>query len=102
MTRTVEVLNVYWHHMFECDYLIHFYNVLYNCPRYVVLGKLAAPNWDSSKFSFTQTLDSWNESCTIKYKGRTIGEFQVHNNRDCFKFRFNMDGIVGLLNDGML
>lgn len=102
MTRTVEVLNVYWRHMFECDYLIHFYNILYNCPKYVVLGKLATPKWDPSQFSFTQTLDSWNESCTIKHKGRAIGEFQVHNNRDCFKFRFNMDGMVGLLNDGML
>lgn len=102
MTRTAEVLNVYWRHIFECDYLIHFFNILNDRPRYVVLGKLSAPKWDSSQFSFTQTLDSWNESCTIKYKGRAIGEFQVHNNRDCFKFRFNMDGIVGLLNDGML
>lgn len=28
MTRTAEVLNVYWRHIFECDYLIHFFNIL--------------------------------------------------------------------------
>ena len=31
---------------------------------------------------------------TVKYDGISIGEFQVHKNRECFKFRFNLDNFV--------
>jgi len=31
----------------------------------------------------------WNESTTIKYNNKTIGEIQIHNNRNCIKTRFN-------------
>lgn len=93
MTRTVDVLNVYWQYMFDCDYLIHFYNVLnsVDSPRFIVFGKAAVPNWDENCFRFSQTLSSWNESCTLYYNGYSIGEFQAHNHRNCLKFRFNMD-----------
>ena len=93
MTQTADVLNVYWRYMFDCDYLIHFYNVLNGYPRFVVFGKAIVPNWEEGKFTFSQTLDSWNESCTVRYKGFSIGEFQAHNNRNCLKFRFNMDAV---------
>ena len=33
----------------------------------------------------------------VKYDGITIGEFQVHKNRNCFKFRFNMQNLLNLL-----
>lgn len=93
MTRTVDVLNVYWKYMFDCDYLIHFYNVLNSVglPRFIVFGKAVVPGWDENCFGFSQTLNSWNESCTLYYNGYSIGEFQAHNNRNCLKFRFNMD-----------
>lgn len=98
MTRTKDVMDVYWKHMFDCDYLIHFYDVLNrSVPNYVVFGKAAVPNWSNGDFSFSQSLRSWNESCTLYYKGYSIGEFQVHNNRDCFKFRFNMDNLRSAL-----
>lgn len=49
-------------------------------------------------FSFTRlTLEEWNESNTVKYGGITIGEFQVHQNRNCFKFRFNMQNLLEIL-----
>ena len=55
--------------------------------------------WKREKFSFTkETIDKWNESNTVKYDGKTIGEFQVHNNRVCFKFRFQMQNLIDLLN----
>ena len=42
--------------------------------------------WEKEKFTFTrQTIEKWNESNTVKYDGISIGEFQVHNNRNCFK-----------------
>lgn len=44
----------------------------------------------------------WNESNTVKYSNVSIGEFQVHNKRNCFKFRFNMDGINKLIESGEL
>ena len=70
-------------------------------PKYIVIKKTSSPIWDPAKFSFTKkTVAEWNESNTVKYEydGVAIGEFQVHNNRDNFKFRFNMAGIYKLMN----
>lgn len=68
----------------------------------LVLLSFEQPMWDKNNFSFTQTLDSWNESNTVKYCGVSIGEFQVHNNRDCFKFRFDMKKIMRLIDNNVL
>jgi hypothetical protein len=54
---------------------------------------------ENSDFSFTKTAD-WNESSTVKYKKHSIGEFQVHNNRNGVKFRFNMDKLLPFIADG--
>lgn len=100
-----EVTDMYWRNLFDCDYYLHFYNLgSYANPlgNYLFLEKEQPPVWDSDKFSFTQTLDSWKESNTLKYCGVSIGEFQVHRNRNCFKFRFNIDGIVRLFNLGCI
>ncbi len=102
------VLYHYWINLFECDHMLYFYNVLDGLGRVgknfdcICLQKLNPPKWDKSKFYFSQTLDSWNESCTVKYMSRqgyyvSIGEFQAHNHRNCLKFRFNMQGILDLL-----
>lgn len=100
------LINMYWKNMFDCDYLILFYNLENHADplrNYKVFGKKGTlPVWDKSKFSFTQTVDSWNESNTLKYCGISIGNFQVHRNRDCFKFRFDMKGIMGLLDAGLI
>jgi hypothetical protein len=69
-------------------------NKLTSSPIVRLYEKSHSPNWDMKKISFTQTLASWNESCTVKYDGISIGEFQVHNNRNCFKFRFNFSGLI--------
>ena len=54
--------------------------------------------WKKEKFSFTRpTLEEWNESNTVKYDGLSIGEFQVHSNRNCYKFRFNLSNLLKLL-----
>lgn len=94
-----KLLEIYWEHLFECDYLIYFYNILNPTgrltgnPHYKVLLPIEYPIFDKQYITFTQTENSWNESCTIKYKGKAIGEFQVHNNRNCFKFRFNFKNL---------
>ena len=98
----------YWTFLFHCDYLIYFFDILDNSgkiqqhPKAIVLSKLIPPIWNPDLFSFTQTYSSWNESNTVKYNGVSIGEFQVHTNRDCFKFRFNMEGILKLIESGSL
>ncbi len=96
MTRTAEVLDVYWRYMFDCDYLIYFFNVLNNAgsTNYMVFGKAPVPKWHNNQFSFSKTLNTWNESCTLRYNGYSIGEFQAHNNRNCLKFRFKMGGLI--------
>lgn len=107
--RIGNIINVYWQHLFSCDYLLYVYNVikkdkLLDEPYFMMFKKsYNPPSWDSSKFSFTRnTPKSWNESNTLKYCNYSIGEFQVHKNRDCLKFRFNLDGIIKLLNDGII
>ena len=100
LTDTVTLLTEYWKNLFDCDYLIYVYDVLTSSnqlsrsPSARLFEKSRSPQWEKSKISFTQSLATWNESCTVKYYGISIGEFQVHNNRDCFKFRFNISGLI--------
>jgi hypothetical protein len=37
---------------------------------------------------------TWNESTTIKIGGIAIGEFQVHNHRNCVKFRWMFEKLL--------
>lgn len=104
INRIDEMINIYWKNIFDCDYLILLYNVfeqsggMYSQPAFKIFGRAAElPDWDCSQFSFTQTIDSWNESCTLKYYGVTLGNFQVHRKRNCFKFRFDMKGVLYLI-----
>jgi hypothetical protein len=98
----VELLAEYWKLLFHCDYLIWVYDVVKNDghlssnPRAVLYEKAVSPDWDRSKITFTKNPTNWNESCTIRYSSVSIGEFQVHNNRNCFKFRFNGKGLSAL------
>lgn len=106
LTQIDKLLAIYWDHTFSCDYLLHIYDVVdnndvpTNHPKYVAFTKQSSPIWDPNKITFTKpSVSAWNESNTVKYgdNGVPIGEFQVHNNRDNFKFRFNMQGIVKLI-----
>ena len=55
--------------------------------------------WDKGLITFTKpTVEDWKESNTVKYDGVTIGEFQVHSNRNCFKFRFDLEGLKYIVN----
>ena len=47
-------------------------------------------------FSFTKEGADWNESTTLKYKGISIAEVQIHKNRT-FKFRFIMKALQKFL-----
>ena len=104
------IIQEYWKNLVECDYLLFFYNIvdknenISKNPEYIIVTKeLELPNFKKENFSFTKTLENWNESNTIKYsvsnneKPISIGEFQVHKNRNCFKFIFNLKNILKIL-----
>ena len=56
---------------------------------------------EKCEISFTKNPTDWNESSTLriiyKYKKYSIGEFQIHNNRDGVKFRFNRHNFHNLI-----
>ena len=58
-------------------------------------------NWTNYNISFTRTIKNkkWNESSSISINGITIGEFQIHNKRDCVKFRWSFEKLINLFND---
>ena len=43
------------------------------------------------------TIETWNESSSVKYNGVPIGEFQIHNNRNCVKFRFHFKNLCDMI-----
>ncbi len=100
LSNTTELLTAYWENTFDCDYMIYVYNVLTDeeqlsaGPTVNLYKKIKSPSWDKSHLTFTQNQDSWNESCTVKFDDISIGEFQVHKNRNGFKFRFNFGGLM--------
>lgn len=52
-------------------------------------GDVPDRTFEKSDFSFTRTLEDWNESVTVKYEGKTVMEFQLHANRSGYKIRLD-------------
>lgn len=98
LEKTHLMMPIYLANTFDCDYLLW----LYYQPKikeYKIIKKedISHYAWKKENVTFTQTLESWNESCTVKYKGITLGEYQVHSHRNNYKFRFNLDNLCYLL-----
>lgn len=98
-THIADIMPIYVEHLFDSDWLLWIY---LEKDKYTF--KAISQNdikeyiWDKSKFSFTKpSIEQWNESNTVKYDGLTIGEFQIHNHRSCFKFRFNLANLLTLI-----
>ena len=54
--------------------------------------------FDKKHFSFTNTIASnWIESNSVKYKGKTVMELQLHKNRTGYKVRLHRDNFPELL-----
>ena len=55
-------------------------------------------DWMLGECVFTKkTVSAWNESSSIRFRNIPIGEFQIHNNRNNIKFRFNFRNLLKLL-----
>jgi hypothetical protein len=92
------MMPIYVANTFECDYLLWLY-FEDSRKEYRIFNKenIVHFQWNKADFSFTKDLQSWNESCTVKYRGVTLGEYQVHSRRNNYKFRFNFDNLCILL-----
>jgi len=57
--------------------------------------------WNNKQVSFSHIIKckDWNESTGIIVNNITIGEFQVHNHRDCIKFRWCFEKLLDLFKD---
>ncbi|MFI3306931.1 MAG: hypothetical protein R3Y21_00010 [Mycoplasmatota bacterium] len=102
-----DMIPIYLYHLFKEDYLLWVYKnkrSLFNGMEYEfdIIEKDFGANfkWDCTLFAFSKkTIDEWNESNTVYYNGISLGEFQVHNNRNCYKFRFNFKNLIQIINN---
>ncbi len=97
--QTDELLQEYLKRLFVTDYIFHFHKIKEKYDLLIVESKLSKVfQFDKKLITFTKpTIEEWNESNTVKYNGKTIGEFQVHNNRGSLKFRFNFKTMLELI-----
>ena len=96
-----KMLPIYTKYLFDSDYLLWIYNKGGQWD-YKILEKDFGKNvvWIKDDISFTKTTqEEWNESNTIKYRGKRIGEFQFHHHRNCYKFRFDFENLVDLIDE---
>lgn len=92
-----QMLNIYSQYTFDCP--IIYYNQHFDKLLFIKLKNNI--NWNEHNITFKHLLENkiWNESAVIRINNITIGEFQVHNHRNCIKFRWNFEKILSLFND---
>lgn len=87
-----KMLNIYFKTTFDCPI------VYYNKKKDLLLfiKTLSEIDWTQCviEFSHIKKNKVWSESSTISINNVTIGEFQVHNHRDCIKFRWAFENIL--------
>lgn len=97
-----DIIPIYVSHLFDSDYLLRIKESDSKRKAYSFTitekAKGSTFEWNPELFSFTKgTIEEWNESNTVRYNGTTLGEFQVHKHRNCYKFRFNFDNLLSIL-----
>lgn len=98
------LIPIYIDHMFDSDYLLRIsknYNpITGQLFEYEIYPKSFGMNveWNKEEFTFSKkSVNEWNESNTVYYKGISLGEFQIHSNRNCYKFRFHFKNLIKLI-----
>ncbi len=96
-TNVKILLEIYALNTFDCP--IVYYNKHKNMILFVKLKE--SINWSTYNISFSHIIKNkkWNESSSIIINGNTIGEFQIHNHRDCIKFRWSFEKLLNLFNN---
>ncbi len=93
------IMPIYVQHLFDSDWLLWIYEEKggFN-HKEICKDDIKEFAWKKDNFSFTKnTIEEWNESNTVKYDGLSVGAFQVHQNRNCFKYRFNMPNLLKII-----
>lgn len=99
LNHIADIMPMYVSHLFDSDWLVWIYQ---KKPDYtfkaISQSDIKEFVWHKDRFTFTKpSVEQWNESNTVKYEGLSIGEFQVHTHRSCFKFRFNLANLLELI-----
>ena len=91
------LLELYALNTFDCP--IVYYNQNKNIILFVKLKENI--NWTNYDILFSHLIKNknWNESSSIYINGINIGEFQIHNHRDCIKFRWSFEKLLDLFKD---
>jgi hypothetical protein len=94
--NVTSLLEIYTLNTFDCP--IVYYNKHKNMILFVILKE--SIDWTKYNISFSHIIKNkkWNESSCIIINGITIGEFQIHNHRDCIKFRWSFEKLLNLFN----
>lgn len=100
--NSLEMINNYLKNCFCCDVTL-VYKFDKGCVYSIEKGGNGNVEFDKDlTFSTSKTIENWNESNTvyvdIDTKRFSLGEVQIHNNRDCIKFRFNVETLVHMIN----
>jgi len=90
-----KLFNIYYKNLFKCNYLLWIKKNNINI-NYQIIKKPNILKLNPKLFSFTKNIKTWKESNTLKYNNISIGVFQMHNNRNCIKFRFNLKNLLNL------
>lgn len=98
MTNKELIVKEYWRNLFPCDHniWIRYENQDWKAT-YIHKSTTTTTPFFTNNLETTRTLEQWVESNTVKYQGKSIGEIQIHRNRNCIKFRFNMSNCLKFL-----
>lgn len=86
------MLYIYFDLTFDCP--IIYYNKMKNKLQLIKAIKNIEWNVLNVDFSHLKKQKQWVESSTISINSVTIGEFQIHNHRDCIKFRWAFENLL--------
>ena len=94
------LMQKYFEHTFHIPML--FYHQKKDICMHIVLKDDIQIPWTTFEYVFShiQKNKPWNESTTVFIRkkdallSKALGEFQVHNHRDCIKFRFDLQTVL--------
>lgn len=92
-----EMLNSYISKTFDCSVI--YYNEKLDKLLFIKLKSPIIWNKYTIEFSHLVKNKKWNESTSIKINNIKIGEFQIHNHRDCIKFRWSIENLIKRMTD---
>ena len=102
LENVASMLVKYYEFTFDADIL--YYNEHKNMILFIQ-NKQPIPSFINHDIHFSKdTIDTnsakfWNESTSISINKKNIGEFQIHNHRNCIKFRWNFENLLTVFKD---